>query len=266
MSCDHPLSVDTAMFRLVDDTNLRSRLAFEFGDEDVIVQARDLTYLTRIPNHPFPVRVFQNNKLKWVNTDTIIKTRYAFSSGKDHARVKSERRITATSANTSRSQLRTTIVDQNSESFSKAVIIFLTRRQIRENELLNNDDRTPFPYETALEQIKTSLNKIDDILEAEAALDPSVIEAIAEIRALKSEIEVSTESFGEALREREAAREELDNATRRLEQAGEILAGMVPEPEIVEGGNLEGIFNFVVAMSPFVIVSCAWLWKRIWRN
>jgi hypothetical protein len=84
MAVVHPFSVDAVLSRLVDDPNFRTRLAFECGDEDVIVQARDLTFLTHISDFPSPVRVLQNNKLKWIDANIIIKTRYLLSGTADN--------------------------------------------------------------------------------------------------------------------------------------------------------------------------------------
>jgi hypothetical protein len=150
----------------------------------------------------------------------------------------------------------------------------------RVSSLITTDLRSVIGVEDAKEAIGGELRQqlvfiVDAVVkECEPGLiqivtgngDPSVADAIAEIRALKSAIETSTESFDEVLREREAAREELDEATRRLAQAGEELAGMIREPERVEEGKDGGILNFVVAVSPLVIVSCAWLWRRFWSR
>jgi uncharacterized protein (UPF0335 family) len=176
--------------------------------------------------------------------------------------VKVERKITAAGADQSRSIILTRIVEQNSEGFAGEVVNALIRRQKKENELLESEDVVPLPYGRALGDVRAWLERVDAILEEEAAVDASVSEGVREIRELKREIVESQGRIGEALRERAEARQALDQAAVRLARTGEDVVAAVREPQEQTIMDYRAVLNLLVVVAPLVLAYGVWCWRK----
>ena len=81
LEAQHPLSAKSALELLTKNENFRMRLHFEMGDDNVVIDGRNLNYVPTIPEIHQPIRIYQTDKIKYVNNSNgyILVTKFLFN-------------------------------------------------------------------------------------------------------------------------------------------------------------------------------------------
>jgi hypothetical protein len=251
----HQMSAEVLWTKLVDDSDFRARLAFEMGDEDVVVVFRDLSFTANIPSLPSPVRVFQNNTVSWVGRDCVLTTRYVIGSPPSRFRIKSLRSITPLTDSTCRSATTVELGAAPPE-----LLAFIHRRHEIEDALLDGD--RPIAYGRALAAVRDDVADIERGLEAQAAVDLAVAASVGRLGALRRSVGDVADTVVGAMEERAQAMRELAERVEGMRAAAEAVGTRLARAD----GEVEPseVLSVALAVVPLVIgvATCLVGWMR----
>lgn len=261
---EHPLAANDVQDKLVNSRDFRMRLNFEMGDEDVISSGRSWNFRPRIPDlRNGMTRIFQTNKVKWVNQSIVVVSRYVFFVSGARVKVKSTRVITPISAKSCRSTV--TVAVKHNESSARMDSIaskYIWQRHRKEDELIGLSQTSQLtlptsfalPYDKALAGMRQSLEQLDKFLHDERAVDPSVAMTVRELHELHEDVDDARRRINAALVRRRQMQDQIHAQTRHVAmEAGNIQNALVEPIRSAEVSNSKNDVSFAVSLIPIAV-------------
>lgn len=269
---EHPLSAGNVKEKLVDSIDFRIRLNFESGDEDVISDGRNINFRPKMPDIKGNVRIYQNNEITWIQDTIVVLIRYVFVFSGRFVKIESTRNITPVSANTSRSEVTVEMIEnQASEEIGKLSLAFIRERHERENLLLGLSkssqiaipDSFALPYDRAFADMRDSLDQLEQFLQDEAAVDPSVSATVNELQELHRDISEAACDIMNALRERDTIQQAIRDQSREVALAATAIDTALTNPTESNGvSDSKNDVAFAVSLIPLVVAIFGFILDR----
>ena len=238
-SVEHPLSANDVQDKLMNSSHFRLRLNLKMGDENVVADGHNITFVPKIPEIGAKVRLFQNSDVKWAGNTIVIISHFVFTIRSALVKVGSTRAITRVSSSTCRSHVDVKLCEnQLDDRIGKIACKYILQRHKEEDNLLTLSQSSQLalpnsiavPYDTAFAGFRDTLERIDRFLQDESSIDPSVLATRRELEELHSEISEATTRIQGAIHTRTQMQSELHHESERVARAAGAIQTALAEP------------------------------------
>ncbi|OHT02291.1 hypothetical protein TRFO_30614 [Tritrichomonas foetus] len=281
LESQHPLRANSVLDKLANSVEFRARLNFEMDDKNVIPDGnRNINFIPMIPtlssnskngsNHP--VRIFQNDKITWVQDDIVLKTRYLFNIQGKSVKIKSVRVITPNPDGTSHSVVRSDIRhDEINNEITSQLFAYIIERHKKENDLLSIATSSELaiprnfsiPFDNIFSEVQNSIVQLDQLLAQESSIDPSIVMASNELRELHSDVNAIASQIMQALQNRDNLQLEIRRQSMEVAAAAsqieQILVDPARSPTVPDTKN---DVAFVFSLVPLVVAIAGYIMKK----
>ena len=242
LEAQHPLSAKDALELLTQNENFRVRLHFEMGDDDVVVDGRNVNYVPTIPEINSPVRIYQTDKIKYANNVSgfILVTKYLFNVSGHFFALKSVRKIFPDANDLSHSVVTIEVKKNELEPSLQPVIeLYILRRHKEQNKLIgissgrqtSREENFPIPFNEFFLDVRNSISDLEIMLREEHEIDPSISLASTELTALKLDLEKRGREIFFALQEREMLAEDVRQTSIAVAETASQIGKALKEPQ-----------------------------------
>lgn len=242
LEAQHPLSSKECLELLTQNENFRVRLHFEMGDDDVVVDGRNINYSPTFPEIPAPVRIYQTDKIKYSNdfTGFILVTKFLFNVSGRFFGVKNVRKIYPDDGDLSHSvvtiEIKKNEVDERLQNIFQNYVI---KRNKEQNKLIaissgkqsSGEENFPIPFNDFFLDVRNSISDLEVMLREEHEIDHSISLASSELTSLKLDLEKRGKQIFAALQEREAIAEEVRQVSAEVAKAADNIGKTLAAPQ-----------------------------------
>lgn len=275
IEAQHPISSQSVLENLANSEDFRARLTFEMDDQNVIQnENRNINYIPFIPglspNHP--VRVFQNDKITWIQDDIILKSRFLFNFQGKSIKIKSVRIISPNPDRTSHSVVRVEILnDELNNDFSKKALSYILKRHNTENSLLSLSTSRDLgvqknftiPFDSIFSEVQTAIMQIDQLLTEESTIDPSIEMAANQLQELHNEVNEAASKIMTALQVRDNLQQEIKQQSTELAATASEIEQIIVDPNRSPTvPDTKNDVAFMFSLIPLVVAITGYILKK----
>ena len=279
LEATHPLSAEIVYKVLVDNRSFRERLCFEMRDSDVNVDGRNINFIPSLKDLSIELRIFQNDKIKFVDEKRIIRSKYIFNFDGNQYFLKTIRTIEQNPDGTSHSKVIFNTCDEKNKqidsTFSEQLLSYVYHRCQKQNYLLSlfvsslspagqvYDSPFPIPFDQVFSEFRYRVSNINNFVQAEHNIDPLILRASDELNGLQSDLILSQEMIMSALRHRDEVVSRIQNQTHQISSSSQALQEEIdrPNPEIQLTDSKNDV-AFVFSLIPVAVAFIGIYLKR----
>lgn len=275
----HDITAQEIYKKLIQSECFRTRMSFEMGDSDLIVDVgtnnicSNLNYIPAIKGIAFKkIRVFQNNKTKWEQFQLIFISKFIFHIDNKSVKIKSKRIVTQSGEHTSRSQINILLLETEFDSdFTKKLYYYVKDRMEKENELLGLKENSEvsihgnfsLPFENVLSEIRNYITELDNLMIEESSIDHSILNVVNELDNLRSDLNEACSIIEKTLKERDKLQQKIKNQSIELINASSQIKNTLLNPDkLSKKPDKKNDVAFVFSFIPLVIALSGYILQR----